>query len=269
MHLSTDVHKLWITALLSAGQGEERVDRTVGVGAVGDQATRVEPVLESGNSTASMDPQMFWQVAQEETSDSRWCGPDMRQYSLPTPFSSTWTGTTFTVGVPTMFARDWVSERYVPLIRETLSGVLGRDCEVIITVDPERSPLPEAPPHVPDPTHAYVSESRGWRQRFAALSRIHARRTFVVGNSSRFAHAACRAVAVRHPARRTTRSSSTAAWVSAKHPPDACDRSCGPRGRIATRRSRMSPPRSSCGTRWSPRSCREPAGRNPYALPGR
>ena len=66
MHLSTDVHKLWITALLSAGQGEERVDRTVGVGVVGDQMQRVEPVLESGNSTASMDPQQLWQVAQEE-----------------------------------------------------------------------------------------------------------------------------------------------------------------------------------------------------------
>ena len=104
------------------------MDRTVGVGVVGDQAPRVEPVLESGNSTASMDPQQLWQVAQEEL-----------RFQVVRPGYEAWLanavlvdsdGHTFTVGVPTMFARDWVSERYVPLIRETLSGVLGRDCEV-------------------------------------------------------------------------------------------------------------------------------------------
>ena len=82
-----------------------------------------------------MDPQQLWQVAQEEL-----------RFQVVRPGYEAWLanavlvdsdGHTFTVGVPTMFARDWVSERYVPLIRETLSGVLGRDCEVIITVDPE------------------------------------------------------------------------------------------------------------------------------------
>ena len=87
-----------------------------------------------------MDPQQFWQVAQEEL-----------RFQVVRPGYEAWLanavlvdsdGHTFTVGVPTMFARDWVSERYVPSIRETLSGVLGRDCEVIITVDPEASPPP-------------------------------------------------------------------------------------------------------------------------------
>ena len=169
-HLSTDVRKLWISALCSAGQGEERVDRTVGIGVVGDQAPRVEPVMESGSSTASMDPQQLWQVAQEEL-----------RFQVVRPGYEAWLanavlvdsdGHTFTVGVPTMFARDWVSERYVPLIRETLSGVLGRDCEVIITVDPEASPPPE-PPHTPDPTYAQVSEPEDGSQRLTAQPGIH------------------------------------------------------------------------------------------------
>ena len=167
------------------------MDRTVGVGVVGDQASRIETVLESGNSTASMDPQQLWQVAQEEL-----------RFQVVRPGYEAWLanavlvdsdGHTFTVGVPTIFARDWVSERYVPLIRETLSGVLGRDCEVIITVDPEASPPPE-PPHVPDPTYAQVSEPEDGAND-SRLNPAFTFSTFVVGNSSRFAHAACRAVA--------------------------------------------------------------------------
>jgi len=139
-----------------------------------------------------MDPQQLWQVAQEEL-----------RFQVVRPGYEAWLanavlvesdGHTFTVGVPTIFARDWVSERYVPLIRETLSGVLGRDCEVVITVDPEASPPPEAPPHLPDPTYAHVSEPEDG----ANDSRLNPNftfSTFVVGNSSRFAHAACRAVA--------------------------------------------------------------------------
>jgi chromosomal replication initiator protein len=167
------------------------VDRTV-AGIVGDPAARTEPVSEGTSPTASMDPQQLWQVAQEEL-----------RFQVVRPGYEAWLanavlvetdGHTFTVGVPTMFARDWVSERYVPLIRETLSGVLGRDCEVVITVDPEASPPPEAPPHLPDPTYAQVSEPEDG----ANDSRLNPNftfSTFVVGNSSRFAHAACRAVA--------------------------------------------------------------------------
>jgi chromosomal replication initiation ATPase DnaA len=59
-------------------------------------------------------------------------------------------GFTFTVGVPTRLARDWVTERYVPLIRETISGVLGRDCEVVIAVDPAAAPPLDEPAPIPD-----------------------------------------------------------------------------------------------------------------------
>ena len=95
------------------------MDRTV-AGIVGDQPARLEPLSEGSTSTASMDPQQLWQVAQEEL-----------RFQVVRPGYEAWLanavlvesdGHTFTVGVPTIFARDWVSERYVPLIRETLSG---------------------------------------------------------------------------------------------------------------------------------------------------
>jgi chromosomal replication initiator protein len=166
------------------------VDRTV-AGIVGDQPARPEPVTEASSATASMDPQQLWQVAQEEL-----------RFQVVRPGYEAWLanavlvesdGHTFTVGVPTIFARDWVSERYVPLIRETLSGVLGRDCEVVITVDPEASPPPDAPPHLPDPTYEVSEPEDGAND--SRLNPNFTFSTFVVGNSSRFAHAACRAVA--------------------------------------------------------------------------
>ena len=168
------------------------MERTSGAGVVGDQTPRLEPIFDTAGSTASMDPQQLWQVAQEEL-----------RFQVVRPGYEAWLanavlvesdGHTFTVGVPTMFARDWVSERYVPLIRETLSGVLGRDCEVVITVDPEAAQPPDTPPMLPDPTYMQVSEPEDG----ASDSRLNPNftfSTFVVGNSSRFAHAACRAVA--------------------------------------------------------------------------
>src|SRR6202047_1863188 len=150
--------------------------------------------MESGNSTASMDPQQLWQVAQEEL-----------RFQVVRPGYEAWLanavlvgsdGHTFTVGVPTIFARDWVSERYVPLIRETLSGVLGRDCDVLITVDPAAAPPLDEPAPLPDydANLGALSDPEDG----ATDSRLNGNftfTTFVVGNSSRFAHAACRAVA--------------------------------------------------------------------------
>src|SRR5438105_2977415 len=99
-------------------------------------------------TTATLDPQQVWQVAQEEL-----------RFQLSRPGYETWLanavlvecdGRVFTVGVPTRLARDWLTERYVPLIRETLSGVLGRDCDVRITVDPAAAPPPDEPAPLPD-----------------------------------------------------------------------------------------------------------------------
>src|SRR5438105_2824082 len=141
-----------------------------------------------------LDPQQVWQIAQEEL-----------RFQLSRPGYETWLanavlvefdGRTFTVGVPTRLARDWLTERYVPLIRETLAGVLGHDCDVAITVDPAAAPPPDEPEPFPDYGTALAPLTEpddGANQ--SRLNPNFTFTTFVVGNSSRFAHAACRAVA--------------------------------------------------------------------------
>ncbi len=148
----------------------------------------------AAGSLAALDPHQIWQIAQEEL-----------RFQLARPGYETWLanavlvgtdGYTFTVGVPTRLARDWLTERYVPLIRETLSGVLGRECEVVITVDPAAAPPPDEPEPLPDPETALLGSADS--QDVSGDTRLNANftfGTFVVGNSSRFAHAACRAVA--------------------------------------------------------------------------
>src|SRR5437764_14962685 len=97
---------------------------------------------------AASDPHQIWQIAQEEL-----------RFQLARPGYETWLanavlidsdGYTFTVGVPTRLARDWLIERYVPLIRETLTGVLGHECEIVIAVDPAAAPPPDEPEPLAD-----------------------------------------------------------------------------------------------------------------------
>ena len=149
-----------------------------------------------------VDVQQIWQAAQEEL-----------RFQIATPGYETWLrnavllncedGHMFTLGVPTRLARDWLTERYVPLIRETLSGLLSRDCEVLITVDPAAAPPPDEPAPIADePSEnggaSLVGEAIELDAAGSNESRLNPNftfSTFVVGNSSRFAHAACRAVA--------------------------------------------------------------------------
>jgi chromosomal replication initiator protein len=147
------------------------------------------------------DVQQIWQAAQEEL-----------RFQIATPGYETWLrnavlldcedGHMFTLGVPTRLARDWLTERYVPLIRETLSGLLSRDCEVLITVDPAAAPPPDEPAPIADEPFdsapSLLGESMPLDAAGSSESRLNPNftfSTFVVGNSSRFAHAACRAVA--------------------------------------------------------------------------
>jgi chromosomal replication initiator protein len=162
--------------------------------------------MESQSRTASsvpVDVQQIWQAAQEEL-----------RFQLARPGYETWLrnavlldcedGHMFTIGVPTRLAREWLTERYVPLIRETLSGLLSRECEVVITVDPAAAPPPDEPAPIADePLDSPASvlldgDSVDVDIAGSNQSRLNPNFTFgnfVVGNSSRFAHAACRAVA--------------------------------------------------------------------------
>lgn len=107
-------------------------------------------------------------------------------------------GSNFTVGVPTRFAKEWVSDRYLPLIQETLSGITGKDCSVVVIVDPTANPPEEPPAPVEADYDVGDSSSSPAPANLETDTRLNPNftfSTFVVGNSSRFAHAACRAVA--------------------------------------------------------------------------
>src|SRR5207302_9048239 len=85
-----------------------------------------------------------------------------------------------------------------PVIRETLSELTAHECEVIITVDPASTPPPDEPSPLPDELPSTLSDSLDAHTTGSSVARLNPSFTFsafVVGNSSRFAHAACRAVA--------------------------------------------------------------------------
>ncbi|TMC48328.1 MAG: chromosomal replication initiator protein DnaA [Chloroflexi bacterium] len=151
-----------------------------------------------GAGTTPADADQIWQAAQEEL-----------RFQLARPGYETWLrnavllgcedGRRWTIGVPTRLARDWLTERYVPLIRETLSGLLARDCEVVITVDPAAAPALDEPAPLSEPEPAApMADLFEPIQQGSGAARLNPNftfATFVVGNSSRFAHAAARAVA--------------------------------------------------------------------------
>jgi len=156
-----------------------------------DQVTAAdtEPAVPLAGAIAA---EQIWKVAQEEL-----------RFQLSRPGYETWLanatlvgydGHTFTIGVPTLLARSWLTERYVPLIRETLSGVLGGDCEVEVTVDPNTTP-PADEPAPADYDSALPAVDVDSDPTDSRLNPNFTFSTFVVGYASRFAHAACRAVA--------------------------------------------------------------------------
>jgi chromosomal replication initiator protein len=156
----------------------------------------ISPGETDTRTTPGADAQQIWQAAQEEL-----------RFQLARPGYETWLanavlvdsdGHTFTIGVPTRLARDWVTERYVAVIREILSGLLASECDVVITVDPAAVPPPDEPApfaDVPEPVYGIVGETASDGSNATRLNPNFTFSTFVVGNSSRFAHAACRAVA--------------------------------------------------------------------------
>jgi chromosomal replication initiator protein len=147
----------------------------------------------------------LWTSVQEELS-----------FQLAKPTYDTWVkrtrliqehGGCYQIGVPSKLAKDWLEDRFSGLIRETLQAVVGGgEIEVDFVVlpghvnltpdtsEPARTETPHAEA-APDPTAEAPQrttrpavESSGLNERFRFSN-------FVVGNNSRFAHAAAKAVA--------------------------------------------------------------------------
>ncbi len=137
-----------------------------------------------------MRPDQIWSAVQEEL-----------RFQLAKPSYETWLKNTsllsaeggiFRIGVPSKLAKDWLEDRFAGLIQETLQAVTGSevevdfvvsatdhrsggDGEVLLVVDEVEEQAPAIPP--------------------SELNEKFKFSNFVVGNNSRFAHAAAKAVA--------------------------------------------------------------------------
>src|ERR1700726_1589694 len=138
-----------------------------------------------------MNGEQIWQAAQEEL-----------RFQLSKPSFETWLKNAslvgreknaFKIGVPTKLAKDWLEDRYSAMIKETLSAIVSGDVSVAFeVVQAEASgrgtavAVAEEPP--PEAEEPVLHEASQLNPKFQFQH-------FVVGNNSRFAHAACRAVA--------------------------------------------------------------------------
>jgi chromosomal replication initiator protein len=143
-----------------------------------------------------MNGEQIWQAAQEEL-----------RFQLSKPSYETWLKNAslvgreknaFKIGVPTKLAKDWLEDRYSAMIKETLSAIVSGDVSVAFEVVPGQTEAPngrgavavaeEPPPQDAADEGPVLHEASHLNPQFQFQH-------FVVGNNSRFAHAACRAVA--------------------------------------------------------------------------
>ncbi|TMC31642.1 MAG: chromosomal replication initiator protein DnaA [Chloroflexi bacterium] len=140
-----------------------------------------------------MNPEQIWQAAQEEL-----------RFQLSKPSYETWLKNAslvgreknaFKIGVPTKLAKDWLEDRYLVMIKETLSAIVSGDVSVAFEVvaaqaEPasRKAAVAVADEPVPAEEEPELTEASQLNPKFQFQH-------FVVGNNSRFAHAACRAVA--------------------------------------------------------------------------
>jgi len=106
-------------------------------------------------------------------------------------------GTAFTLGVPSEFARTWITERHLRTLERCLAELAEEPVQVRLAVVPVEAlrPLPrtQAPPAVPAP----VRDVAATRSAFPSqpLNPKYSFDNFVVGTCNQFAHAAATQVA--------------------------------------------------------------------------
>jgi len=109
-------------------------------------------------------------------------------------------GRTATIKAPNKFFRDWVSDRYLELLREAVSAEAGMSMNVALVIEKgngngngkhQSAQRPPAPPLQQTPAEANSAGREGRAQ----LNPRYTFAEFVVGSSNQFAHAAAQAVA--------------------------------------------------------------------------
>ncbi len=140
-----------------------------------------------------MNPEQIWQAAQEEL-----------RFQLSKPSYETWLKNAslvgrdknaFKIGVPTKLAKDWLEDRYSAMIKETLSAIVSGDVSVAFEIVPQAEQSERSRTAVAVAEEAPPAEQDEVLYEASQLNPRFQFQHFVVGNNSRFAHAACRAVA--------------------------------------------------------------------------
>ncbi|MHB8125100.1 MAG: chromosomal replication initiator protein DnaA [Desulfitobacteriaceae bacterium] len=98
-------------------------------------------------------------------------------------------GDTLVISVHNEFAKDWLESRYAPLIRSVVKTIMGqsKDLKFVISQIGEQYQKDREPSHIPFTPKVITLPNY--------LNNKYTFDTFVIGNSNRFAHAACLAVA--------------------------------------------------------------------------
>ncbi len=101
----------------------------------------------------------------------------------------------FVVGVQNAYARDWLEDRLLSIVKRVLTGIMGRTVDVRFAVWQGESAEEDPAAALPA-----VSPSNSRLGRYSQLNSRYTFESFVVGPSNRLAHAAAQAVAEK-PAR--------------------------------------------------------------------
>ncbi len=106
-------------------------------------------------------------------------------------------GRTATIEAPNRFFRDWVSDRYLELLRQSLSAEVGQAVDVKLTLGlSANGMLHEAVRRTPPPPPVGAAAEPGApRDQHPHLNPRYTFTEFVVGSANQFAHAAAQAVA--------------------------------------------------------------------------
>jgi chromosomal replication initiator protein len=141
----------------------------------------------------NLSQEQIWSAVQEEL-----------RYQLAKPSYETWVkntsllsheGTIFRIAVPSKLAKDWLEDRFAGLIQETLQAVTGAEAEIDFVVASQATRRLSV---VEEPILAIEEAAAAVAEEVVAAAELNDRfkfSSFVVGNNSRFAHAAAMAVA--------------------------------------------------------------------------